>query len=182
MGNVIEFPVKQAEPKGVFCEPLGYHFPTLFRVINTVSEQDLVDFGAWQDSELRPGTFCEYSLWLDAYIGEVHKEAVSHIRPEDKQSSLALRAFATKLEALSYFDGVNDMSLSDNKHGAHGGIYKTDNAFFTFQEIPTGNNWPGPCLFHFAHVPSHSFLGATKIWAHVVGPDGRVLDPSLFGY
>lgn len=183
MADIIQFPARKARSGGVFCQPLSLHFPTLHRVTSTLTAEDIVAIGLADDPEIEPGTWTHYDLEVPTdTVGTVFSEVVTHVRPEDQAESLVIRHHPNLAHAYGYIDGCSDLHLSKDDDEEMGRmLFQTDEGVFTLTSTPTRGSWPGPLVFYMATIPSNNIAG-WECWAHIVGPDGEVLDGRLFGF
>lgn len=168
-----------ADPGPVVCEPLGIHFPTLYRGVATTTLEDLQASGIADDPEATLGQWVLYNLDKSAtVIGTVSWGPVNHIYRDDQDESFAIRHHPNIESAMGYIDATLDFTHSKESGDSTAGqmLFQTEDGIFTFAPIPTSPSWPGPLVLYLANVPSARWENHQDDWAHVVGPDGEIVE------
>lgn len=167
-----------ANPGPVVCEPLGIRFPTLYRGVVTTTLEDLQACGLANDPDATLGEWIHYNLEMDdSAIGSISWSPVNHIFAGDQEESFVIRHHPNIESASGYLDAALDFTSTDEcENNPVRMLFQTKDGVFTFAKVPTSPSWPGPLVLHIAHVPSTRFEKQEEVWAHVVGPDGEVVE------
>ena len=166
-----------ATPGPVVCEPLGLRFPILYRGKVTTTVEEVRTVGMEEDPEVTVGTRAHYSLdRSETMSGILSWEQVSHILRGDRSDSLAIRHHRSIENAIGYIDASTDLTLgrTEEEKGHGRMLFETEEGIFTFTPVRTNPSWPGPLVLYLANVPSNRV--GMECWAHVVGPDGEVVE------
>jgi hypothetical protein len=155
---------------GVFCPPLNLRFPTVFRIVQSVTRQQLDEYGLHDLEPIQDCnhyTLAEPDLDLDAgrYPGTIVRTRLQSLDPAIDRVSLVIRRHLSRATSDGYRAGLDDYSVD------FGEIIRRTEGIFTLITRPTKPAWPGPLLIHSAELTDD-----TAHWVVAVAPDGTLIE------
>jgi hypothetical protein len=165
--KVLRFPVHRARSGGVFCPPLKIMFPTLYRVSQTVTKEQLSAFGVGDQEPV--SDYLHYTLSDDdsKFAGTIERTAIRGISATDSVS-VVIRHHNSPEMAVSYLEGIGDV-LGDHDIEP---IYRTEDGTFTMVKRPTSRSWKSPLVIYIAIHPADNIFGS-DVWQVATSPDGE---------
>lgn len=147
----------------IFCAPLKLWFPQIYRLRRTEAGRTT--------AASSPG----FSL-----IGKAPSrsgmivEPIRHLTPSD-HDSLVLHHHWSRLEARSYLKGIDD-----GESIPIGGIFVSNDAFFTLVQRTTSPAWRVPTIFYLAELfEDDDFLNAQH-WEMSASCDGVIENTDIY--
>jgi hypothetical protein len=127
MTSILKFEVGRARRGGVYCSPLDVTFPALFRVVQSLSREQLDEHGL---TDMEPINRYIHHTMRDEderrIPGTIESKAIIGV-PDSGEPSLVLRWHPNEEYAAAYLDAVAD--LSDDE--SNGEICRTNDGLFT---------------------------------------------------
>lgn len=168
-GKILRFPVNRVNAGSVYCPPLKLYFPPLYRVVQTVTLEELRRDGIAEEG--LAGRHIHYTLSEeDNYFGTISRTVVPRITEAD-QASIIIRHHPNLEQAMSYLDGAADASGEEIADP----ICRTKEGHFTAVRATTKSTWPGPMVIYVA-IHGAENIGGFDIWQVAVGPDGQAVE------
>lgn len=156
--------------KGIFCPPLGLYFPSVLKVVQTVTEEDLDLLQIPQNirGEVALGQATRYHLGGYRLIGSLDVTPIICV-DQEHSCSYILRHHASQHEAGAYVQGSNDRAVERCE------ITSFEGAWFTFAPVQTKKHWPTPMVYYTAEYPdpTEPYLGI-GFWEVAFDVHGRV--------
>jgi hypothetical protein len=159
----------------IFCKPLNLHFPQIYRLHR--SRRMLTEHVSAASGEWIAGSRLEFSLSGDtsSRLGLVRAEPIKHLEPSD-QNSLVLRHHWSRSRAQAYLQGVED----SNSVLSIGGVFPSDEAFFTLIQRATSEAWSGPTIFYLADLFEDDAALSAQNWEMSAACDGIIKRTDIF--
>jgi hypothetical protein len=173
MTRIYRFEVGRARRGGVYCQSLDITFPALFRVVQSLSREQLDDHGL---TDVEPiDRYVHYTIREDTPQGILGTVECGTMRgiPDPDAPSLVVRWHPTEERASAYLEAVLDLRDDDST----GEICRTKDGLFTLAERSTNPDWPGPLVIYLAEHPANNIVG-TEIWYLALAPDGAAIQLS----
>ena len=168
MARIYPFVIRGARRGGIYCQPLDITFPALFRVVQTLSREQLDEQGL---SDMEPiDGYVHYTISDEEQQripGTIECTTIRGI-PDPDALTLVVRWHANEEHASGYLDAVGD--LSDDE--TNGEICRSNDGIFTLAKRSTNPDWPGPLVIYLAVHPANNLSGS-EIWYLALAPDGN---------
>jgi hypothetical protein len=146
------------------------NFPTLYRVVQNVSREQLDEVGLTDDEPVE--AFIHYTINNDQrFLGSTER-AVARGIIDAAAPSLVIRWQPGEERAHGYLDALGDASEVDDWNGE---LCRTEDGLFTLAERSTHPDWPGPLVIYLADCPTgRPYPFDTDIWYMAFRPDGAL--------
>ena len=105
----------------------------------------------------------------------VRAEPIRHLAPSDAKS-LVLRHHWSRSRAQAYLQGVED----GNPDQPIGGVFVSDDAFFTLIQRDTSPAWNGPTIFYLADLFEEDDALSAQSWEMSATCDGIIKLTDIF--
>jgi hypothetical protein len=164
-----------AERNAIFCKPLNFHFPQIFRLHRSrriPPGQTPAAPGNWS---LRSHAKFSLSGEVAPLAEIVCAEPIGHLAPSD-QKSLVLRHHWSRALAQAYLQGVEDIEPDQ----PIGGVFDFNDALFTLTQRATSKAWNGPMIFYLADLFEDDGLMSAQSWEMSASCDGIVCRSDIF--
>jgi hypothetical protein len=166
MTTIYRFEVGRARKGGVYCEPLNINFPAVFRVVQSLSREQLDEIGAPDTEPFE--RYVHYTMRDEherRIPGTVEAGTMRGI-PDADAPSLVIRWHPSEEHASGYLAAASD--IDDDKTSE---ISRTTEGLFTLVKRPTNSEWPSPLIIYLAEVPANYIVG-TDYWYLALASDG----------
>jgi hypothetical protein len=165
--------IRPGDIGAVFCPSLNPRFPTVHRIVQSMTRDQLSDYGL-HDQEPFTGyvhyTLADQDEDLACYPGTSERTAIGTLDATIDRLSLVIRYHPSREEALAYLEGVEDFGGD----WTNCRWYDTKDGIFTLIARPTKSSWPGHLIIYCVDdLPPDGFLGC---WAVAITPDGTLIE------
>jgi hypothetical protein len=169
MAKIYAFEIHRARPGGVLCPPLGITFPALTRIVQSLSREELDEFGV---TDVEPGKhFIHYTLSdessADRYPGTIERASIRGM-PDQDGPSLVIRRHTAEEHAYGYLAALGDIS---DEEGNGSELCRTDQGLFTLAPRPNRADFPHPLVIYLAEYPTNNIVGS-DYWYLALAADG----------
>jgi hypothetical protein len=159
----------------VFCQPLNLRFPTVYRIVQSMTREQLDKHGLHDEEPFKD---CNYYTLTgpdnDAarFPGTIDRTRLRNLDPAIDCVSLVIHLHRSRAEASAYLMALFDYGV---EHGSEP-ICRTEQGIFTLISRPTKSSWPGPLIIYCADtVPADNIIGKDS-WEVAVAPDGTLIE------
>lgn len=169
-GTIRRFDIGRARRCGVYCRPLDLNFSVLYRIIQSVSRQQLDEVGLTDEEPVE--AYVHYTISEhQRFLGSIERGVARGII-DAEAPSLVIRWHPNEEMAAGYLDALLDISDPDDWNCE---LSRSEDGLFTLTQRPTHRDWPGPLVIYLANYPTgrpHPF--EIDIWYIAFGPDGAL--------
>jgi hypothetical protein len=112
MAKIHRFEIGRARRGGVYCPPLDLNFPVLYRVVQSVSRQQLDEVGLIDEQPVE--SYVHYTIdEHQRFLGSIERTVARGIS-DAAAPSLVMRWHPNEEQAASYLDALLDISDPDD--------------------------------------------------------------------
>ncbi|MDE2361058.1 MAG: hypothetical protein KGM42_00160 [Hyphomicrobiales bacterium] len=166
----------QAKRGNVFCKPLGFYFPQVFKLVRR-PESRAVQLDAKASGPHAAAPISNYALSIvppteEGLVSAVPVEALS----PSEERSLIVHHFWSIDHAMFYAKAAEDHLRGQPANA----VYENDDGIFTITKCLTHESWPGPTIFYIADSFEDDTGPGLGYWEKWVGCDGKLRSHEIF--
>jgi hypothetical protein len=171
--KIAHLSIPPGRTSGILCRPLDLRFPTVYRVVQAMTREELDEHGLRKTKPF--AGYNHYTLIEDdeRFPGTITRTMLRVLDPAVDRVSLVIRHHCSAEEALAYHEALEDYGVPFDPEP----VCRTDAGIFTLTERPTKPRWPGPLIIYcVADVPADNVIGRNS-WEVAMAPDGTLIEP-----